>query len=129
MNQLARQILCWILTLTLSGFPLYSLSASQPELTQEPPCHEMMADVDTGTMSHSITERSGDNQQRAADCDGCNEGCICISSSACHNNSSSPAILLDVIATRDDDAQARFARSNSQLINRDIAPESSPPIA
>lgn len=129
MNRLARQMICWILTLTVSGFPLYALSTSQPESRQDaPPCHEMMAESGVG-MGAGVADQAVDDQQHTVDCDSCDSGCICISSSICHNNSSSPAILLGVVAACDDEAQARFTRSNSQLINRDIAPESSPPIA
>jgi len=130
MNRLTRKILCWLLTLSITGVPFYSVSASQVDITSGNSCHEMSAGMKMDVKATGIADTNSSTQQGNTMCDTCCDSCICISVTSCHSdNSTSSAILIDLITTRDGDAKLHFTHFNELINNHNIAPELTPPIA
>ena len=130
MNRLTRQLVRWILTLSLAGLPFYA-SAAMVESSPEAPCHEMTSDQSPPSMLVTASGQGMGTQTDPLACEQCFEDCVCAPGAVCHgaNSSGSTAILQEELSTSDTVAHLRYARFNSILQSRGLAPDITPPIA
>ena len=90
MNITIHKILCWILALSLAGFPVISVSADLYAQSSTESCHEMSADTKSDAALEGLIDES-DN------C--CNDACQCPAMAICHSNLQNQPTVFSNIAT------------------------------
>ncbi len=135
MNRRAHIILCWLLTLTLTGLPLASYAYSPRLQADSGHCsHETIGEMqhDNGAHRHAVTTvalQTQVNKPCCAHCDG-NGDCNCDAGVACQNSGSqhSAAILPAAYYSNSHMRSIFTAFTLADYHSRDIEPDIIPPI-
>jgi hypothetical protein len=127
MKKSIRLFLCWLLALSLAGFPLASISVNVPVQQDEEPCEHMsmdMAQHDTAVITAT------DRLQLKACCQDCEGDCSCASDMTCHTASSHQIMAMFSAATaiRYGTILQHFSLLHARYHSRDTEPEITPPI-
>ena len=135
MSKRVHIVLCWLLTLTLTGLPLASYAYSPRLQADSEHCnHETAGDMQHGDDAHhpAVAATASQTQAKKACCAHCDDNgdCSCNTGAACHSAGSqhSPAIL-PAISYSNQHMSSIFATfALAGYHSRDIEPEIIPPI-
>ena len=121
MNITIHKILCWVIALSLAGFPVISVSADLYAKSSTESCHEISSDTKSDAALEGLIDENGN-------C--CNDACQCPAMAVCHSNSySQVALIADLFSSHKCSVidQALSVYINSYH-SHNIPPDIQPPI-
>lgn len=133
MRRRTHIIVCWLLTLSLIGLPVFSVSANTLEQASDTPCQQEMASM----LSHNTSQNADMAASASADvskskycCEYCGDNCKCMANIPCHssNNYQASAILQTSLFAQTTLTVLTVSEITILYHGRDTEPEITPPI-
>ena len=133
MNKRAHIILCWLLTLTLTGLPLASYVYSPRLQADSEHCsHEIMSGIQLAMRTDTVLSAGLQKHAQKPCCAHCDDNgdCNCHDSVTCHSSSSQHSVaILPAASYSNNHMRSIFAAFTlAAYHSRDIEPDIIPPI-
>lgn len=128
MKRCVHTILCWLLTVSLTGLPLAVSAEATLSLLKSESCLEMNSDTQKPAV---MSEHDADEPMvSTACCDCCNDGCMCEETSACNARTSqvSPFIVIDQYFIQSTELAQFAIEQFVQYLSQSSSPDFRPPI-